>query len=466
MKGAADSATRSTGSTGFASYGLADVFPVMWVPAHLTHLALHDGSGVFDLTELAVLVAALVLLGRPRSRARLLALAGVQVVDWLSAAPFNPDHWTLVLAVNLILLATSPFVPGRRSVVSAAAPAMGLALLIGYGAAAFAKWNDGFLDTARSCAVVLADQATVGLVSRLPSLHPVLVGTTLAAETLVFLGLLIPAARPFGSRLGVVFHGLLSLGPVIAVWDFTAILLALFVVMLPPSQIDHAVRRLQAATDGSPSIAFLMRHRWLVYSWLGLVVIGAGVEELPNRQLLVWATFTPYLLIVAYGVLPAWPRGRAGPSRMNMDRRSMVASAPVLLFLAFTAVNPYLGLRTTGAFTMFSNLRTEGPGSNHLVLDGLHLTDHQNRLFIMESSNAAAMAALAEDDQAINESTLRQLGMITDGYTIVGSFADDGERITWTEQRSEELVGEMTWFERWLLSFRPVALDGQPRCGN
>jgi len=28
----------------------------------------------------------------------------------------------------------------------------------------------------------------------------------------------------------------------------------------------------------------------------------------------------------------------------------------------------YLGLRTAGNFSMFSNLRTEGPGSNHLLL--------------------------------------------------------------------------------------------------
>jgi len=30
----------------------------------------------------------------------------------------------------------------------------------------------------------------------------------------------------------------------------------------------------------------------------------------------------------------------------------------------------YLGLRTAGNFTMFSNLRTEGPASNHLLLSG------------------------------------------------------------------------------------------------
>ena len=31
-------------------------------------------------------------------------------------------------------------------------------------------------------------------------------------------------------------------------------------------------------------------------------------------------------------------------------------------------MNPYLGLRTAGTFSMFSNLRTEGKVSNHLLL--------------------------------------------------------------------------------------------------
>ena len=39
-----------------------------------------------------------------------------------------------------------------------------------------------------------------------------------------------------------------------------------------------------------------------------------------------------------------------------------------LVFFVFFAMNPYLGLRTGGTLNMFSNLRTEGPTSNHLLL--------------------------------------------------------------------------------------------------
>jgi len=40
----------------------------------------------------------------------------------------------------------------------------------------------------------------------------------------------------------------------------------------------------------------------------------------------------------------------------------------VILFFAFFTWNPYFGLRSTGVLTMFSNLQTEGPTSNHLLL--------------------------------------------------------------------------------------------------
>jgi hypothetical protein len=41
---------------------------------------------------------------------------------------------------------------------------------------------------------------------------------------------------------------------------------------------------------------------------------------------------------------------------------------PVLLLLH--GLTSYLGLRTAGNFSMFSNLRTEGARSNHLLLGG------------------------------------------------------------------------------------------------
>lgn len=58
--------------------------------------------------------------------------------------------------------------------------------------------------------------------------------------------------------------------------------------------------------------------------------------------------------------------------------KSWTSRAAIMAFIWF-AMNPYLGLRTAGNLTMFSNLRTEGPVSNHLLLGSnpLKIYDYQ-----------------------------------------------------------------------------------------
>ncbi|KAG7354788.1 hypothetical protein IV203_004144 [Nitzschia inconspicua] len=53
---------------------------------------------------------------------------------------------------------------------------------------------------------------------------------------------------------------------------------------------------------------------------------------------------------------------------VKMRRPKSVFSLLALAFFVFFTMNTYLGLRTTGTLTMFSNLRTEGKYSNHLLL--------------------------------------------------------------------------------------------------
>ncbi|KAL3911155.1 MAG: hypothetical protein SGILL_007396 [Bacillariaceae sp.] len=53
---------------------------------------------------------------------------------------------------------------------------------------------------------------------------------------------------------------------------------------------------------------------------------------------------------------------------IKMRKPKSLISIFALCFFAFFGMNQYLGLRTTGTLTMFSNLRTEGEKSNHLIL--------------------------------------------------------------------------------------------------
>jgi hypothetical protein len=75
------------------------------------------------------------------------------------------------------------------------------------------------------------------------------------------------------------------------------------------------------------------------------------------------------MVLLGYGI--HWGATmRAGGLRggVKMRRPKSFLSWLALGFFAFFAMNSYLGLRTSGTLTMFSNLRTEGQYSNHLLL--------------------------------------------------------------------------------------------------
>lgn len=97
-------------------------------------------------------------------------------------------------------------------------------------------------------------------------------------------------------------------------------------------------------------IVKLMNHveeeyeHWMRNEEVAMVLLGYGIH---------WA-----------GIL------RVGALKEGVKMRPprSIFSFLALGFLVFFAMNSYLGLRTTGTLTMFSNLRTEGKYSNHLLL--------------------------------------------------------------------------------------------------
>ena len=69
---------------------------------------------------------------------------------------------------------------------------------------------------------------------------------------------------------------------------------------------------------------------------------------------------------------------------------------PILLVF-FNGLSPYLGLKTETSFSMFSNLRTEGGVSNHLIVPGtLGLASYQDELVTIVRSSDAELQRLAD----------------------------------------------------------------------
>ena len=82
------------------------LFIRMWALAHVIHLVSATGSRLDTPWNILVVGAALALIVRPRSGPLLATMLLAQVADYLWEMPESPDHWALILLVNLALLVT------------------------------------------------------------------------------------------------------------------------------------------------------------------------------------------------------------------------------------------------------------------------------------------------------------------------------------------------------------------------
>jgi hypothetical protein len=284
----------------------------------------------------------------------------VIVVSAVAEAPVLGNHWLIAALASLAYLASGARLP-------AAEPGLRLVLLAAYAFAAFAKLNEGFLDPVVSCAVVYADQTSRSLLG--PGIVPgsaaataVVAGTVLVEASIPVL-LVIRRARPFGVALGMGFHTLISFDLSQHFYDFTAVLIALFLLFLPPSfALGLATRagRLRRGDLGAATgVAVAL-----------VLVILAGSD--PRAVALVPLVAFPAWAVYSLGLLIPVLAGLRRPASMTaaLSWRPAPLSAVVVALAVVNGVLPYLGVKTAYAYTMYSNLVVSGGATTHLVVPG------------------------------------------------------------------------------------------------
>lgn len=435
------------------------LFAILWGLASLAHLTNLGGQGFDHWWGWPTAAASIWLILRP-GRTALLVFAAVQIVDAIAVSPLAADHQVLMAIVNLSILLS--FLAGPRSAArkedcGQMIAAIRVVVLVCYGAAALAKYNSTFLDPVTSCATFLAERATFGLITPDSSLSRAHVFATVAAESLVPILLIPRRTRRFGVLFAVVFHGLVSLSPAVAVEDFTLTLIALFTLFLPDGdvvRIHDAGRRLNAAS----SIARDLRRLSPQIRLLGFTAfLGLASQHLGLGWVLVhWILGLP---IVAFMVI-ALARSLRKPGGVDPGTGVALVQIPAIALAMVVVFSPYIGLRTTGVFTMFSNLRTEGPGTNHVFMPSFHLTDHQNDLMTPTRASSDHFEEIFDAGHAIPFHELQVLVGSTEGVVFIGSR--DGQPF---DSRSEQ-VDAPDWFSARFLQFRSVPDSGPPICGN
>ena len=146
----------------------------------------------------------------------------------------------------------------------------------------------------------------------------------------------------------------------------------------------------------------------------------------------------------------------------------------ILILLIFVhGITPYLGLRTAGNFSMFSNLRTEGDTSNHLLLasNPFKVWGYQEDVVeIIEIDDDTAdlghkyrplkgyQLPVVEFKKLIYKWTKAQ-------YIVPIKFVHDG--VTYT---SQDIVNDPTWrisrrnWETYFMDFRVIQQTGPNQC--
>ena len=221
---------------------------------------------------------------------------------------------------------------------------------------------------------------------------------------------------------------------------------------------------------------------YLIINVIGGIILGIHFQIYPFLDSNTMYTTVSGILLNLASLIFIWPilsiilipshrLPWGGVSILN--RKIPVLISVFLAFLFFHGMTPYLGLRTTGNFSMFSNLRTEGEISNHFLL-------RSNPLKVWGYQEDAVRLIEINDDlvkighhyQPLKGNKLpvvefKKLIYKWDkaGYTVPLIFEYQGDIYS-----TEDIVNDSVWginkrnWEMVLMDFRVIQSEGANKC--
>jgi len=285
-------------------------------------------------------------------------LAFVVLLSWRNLAlwPNLANHSNIILFVCLFLIPLQIRRCLRRTEDNTARTVSTLRWLVVlmYFFAAFHKINADFFNAAVSCSFArMQDYLGVAQIEVASLPAGILRGVPLSVVLMELLPPLLFVSRKtqkYGIAMLLFIHAVLA--PV-GFADFSSVAMALLWLFVAPDSVD----RLPGRTYFTTMVAGLVFMQ-LFFAGTRIKAgdaVGEGYEGL--------------ILILAF--TPVWfAYFRAGAPGENMRLPRTAAHGLFLAFVIFFGMNNYLGLRTAGTLSMFSNLVTEGDHANHYVLGG------------------------------------------------------------------------------------------------
>ena len=453
------------------------LFSVMWALAAVWHL-LGNTLGAPAWAQAALAAGAGLVLLSPGAPVPLavLALGGVMTV-W-EEAPFLGNHWLLAGMVDLAILlavgvgALRGRVHDRTDLAVRLLPAARLCLLAFYAFAAFAKLNSAFFDRSVSCAVFFFRESTdsVGL-SGLQAggaswVDHLVIGGTALVELSIPVLLVLKRTRHLGVLVALGFHALLAVDRTHQFFDFSSVLLALFVLFLPPTsgtwvaeRVGSVRARLSLRDEALPARARVALAA--VPASAGLLV-AIDVVDFERGLDVGWWPWQAYAVAAVAMTVTFLRQHRTRSDSSLRPHHALFALVPLLVVL--NGLTPYLEVKTGYGWNMYANLRTVDGETNHLIVRRtLPLTDEQGDLVEILATDAPGLAPYAANDYAL---TWRQLRRYVAQHPDIGiTYRRGGETVS-LERASDrpELVEPVPAWREKLQLFRAVDLREPERC--
>jgi hypothetical protein len=399
---------------------------------------------------------ALASLARPRSLGLLLGMMAARLVDYAVHAPVASNNATISAFTSVALIGASLYLAiadrklERDRLYRTFAPMARDLLLIMYFYGIFHKVNSDFLNPAVSCAVAIYK----------PLLHPfglqdwslgqyAAIYLTFIVESLAIVCLLSRRWKYYGFAIGIPFHLAIGLSSYAFYMDFSLLCLSLYTLFLPSGyfvRVNHALQRCPAPTRALllalPLTLFgltlalgqvaLAWHLWLYHAMPVFALVGGAFY---------------------FSVLYFWPVTTGAETTPAFRFTNPIFALWSLLFLV-NGMSPYLGFKTESSIAMFSNLRTEGGSTNHLLFARLpYLFSYQDRLVTIHSSSATALQEhIGPNRQMVEYELHRFLAGAPDTKL---QFSKDGRSFDHVDPADNQYLAS-NWLLREFLIFKPV----------
>ena len=417
------------------------VFAWLWAWAETmqplnTHLAMATWPG------LLLPVATIALIIRPSSTWLLFGFLLLSSTRIFFIMPFTPNHVLFMLLVNLTMMVAivqqwireRSWQLDRQSIYNSFAPIARWQLIALYLFAAIAKLNVDYFNPDVSCATALFDGFTkiFFLVPDVPLTQTAAIYGSIAMEFVIPLCLIFRRTRRIGIIGAVFFHIVLAIHPdwATSILTFSMVIFAMLALFADREMINGiadlgswlAAKVIPAKGD-SNRLAMISMNGWMIVAYL-ITVVAVLLTVYPRDfnhsfgkvRILHTIAFAPHFIsCVLLSVAAIATCFRKVKSSSNQNPAFRLKCRPtnlcwvILGLTLLNGCNPYLGLKTTTAFTMFSNLRTEGDLNNHFFLTRVPGFSYQDQLVSVIESNDPLLQPYIESGDWLTLFELRRL---------------------------------------------------------